>query len=351
LTAFLEVVLPVATQFDPDLVLVSAGFDAAMGDPLGKCQVTPMAYALMTKYLSVLAEGRVILALEGGYNLKSIAECMTACGAALLGCPLPRMEAVFRKPLHYRDREAIQKVKDELRSFWPLLDARVAEEEKEEEGKEENGEQEEKIKDGKVIDDIKPAEMNDSTKKDDTDVNRNLRPKSESDDLADVFEALTIESAPLAAADASVSQPADVATSTPNSTASRIVSRKLDPDLKIKMAEFDLKLAQVPAVVAPEVQEEAKHLIRVLVLGQEGAKAYEEALDGDGSDGAQASVPAIPLVAPSTPLGAALSSTASNDLDGQSPKLLGTPKTVLALEDSGILEPVAEDAELKMEEA
>ena len=93
LAAFLEAVLPVATQFDPDLVLVSAGFDAAMGDPLGRCQVTPMAYALMTRYLSVLAEGRVILALEGGYNLKSIAECMTACGAALLGCPLPRLEA------------------------------------------------------------------------------------------------------------------------------------------------------------------------------------------------------------------------------------------------------------------
>lgn len=35
LAAFLQVVLPVATQFNPQLVLVSAGFDAAVGDPLG----------------------------------------------------------------------------------------------------------------------------------------------------------------------------------------------------------------------------------------------------------------------------------------------------------------------------
>jgi histone deacetylase 6 len=46
------------------LVLVSAGFDAALGDPLGGYKVTPIGYAQMTKMLSSLANGRVIMALE-----------------------------------------------------------------------------------------------------------------------------------------------------------------------------------------------------------------------------------------------------------------------------------------------
>ena len=46
------------------MVLVSAGFDAALGDPLGGYKVTPIGYAQMTKMLSSLANGRVIMALE-----------------------------------------------------------------------------------------------------------------------------------------------------------------------------------------------------------------------------------------------------------------------------------------------
>ncbi len=38
--AFYRVIMPIATQFDPELVFVSAGFDAAMGDPLGGCCVS-----------------------------------------------------------------------------------------------------------------------------------------------------------------------------------------------------------------------------------------------------------------------------------------------------------------------
>lgn len=89
LAAFLEVVLPVATEFNPQLVLVSAGFDAAVGDPLGGCNVTPECYGHMTKFLTCVGDGKVIVALEGGYNLTSISYCMTLCAKALLGDPLP----------------------------------------------------------------------------------------------------------------------------------------------------------------------------------------------------------------------------------------------------------------------
>ena len=48
-------------QFDPELVLVSAGFDAAWGDPLGKCKVSPEMYGHMTHHLQGLANGKVFI--------------------------------------------------------------------------------------------------------------------------------------------------------------------------------------------------------------------------------------------------------------------------------------------------
>ncbi|XP_078728617.1 protein deacetylase HDAC6 [Lampetra fluviatilis] len=87
LAAFMSTVLPIAYEFDPELVLVSAGFDAAQGDPLGLCMVTPDCYAHMTHMLLGLANGRVLLFLEGGYNLTTIAECMAMCTRTLLGDP------------------------------------------------------------------------------------------------------------------------------------------------------------------------------------------------------------------------------------------------------------------------
>jgi acetoin utilization deacetylase AcuC-like enzyme len=68
-----------------DLVLVSAGFDCAEGDPLGGCRVTASGFFHMTRQLMSLASGRVLVALEGGYNLESISAATVACTSALLG--------------------------------------------------------------------------------------------------------------------------------------------------------------------------------------------------------------------------------------------------------------------------
>ncbi len=87
-----QVLLPVAREFDPDLVLVSAGFDAAMRDPLGGCLVSPEGYAHLLHRLLALAGGRVVVALEGGYHLAAIAESMAACGAVLAGAPPPPLD-------------------------------------------------------------------------------------------------------------------------------------------------------------------------------------------------------------------------------------------------------------------
>lgn len=55
-------------KFDPDIVLVSAGFDAAAGHPppLGGYKVSAACFGHMTQQLLSLAEGKVVLALEGG---------------------------------------------------------------------------------------------------------------------------------------------------------------------------------------------------------------------------------------------------------------------------------------------
>uniref|UniRef100_A0A452HFA4 Histone deacetylase domain-containing protein n=1 Tax=Gopherus agassizii TaxID=38772 RepID=A0A452HFA4_9SAUR len=119
LAAFHRLVLPVAYQFAPELVLVSAGFDAARGDPLGGCLVSPEGYAHMTHLLLGLAGGRVVLVLEGGYNLVSISESMTMCTRTLLGDPLPELGRL-RGP-HPSALQSLARASAEHRKYWACL--------------------------------------------------------------------------------------------------------------------------------------------------------------------------------------------------------------------------------------
>ena len=70
---FAEVLLPVVRQFKPDLVLVSAGFDAHERDPLAHMRLTTDTFAAMTMELRAVADeccdGRMVLVTEGGYDL------------------------------------------------------------------------------------------------------------------------------------------------------------------------------------------------------------------------------------------------------------------------------------------
>lgn len=82
-----HVLLPIATAFDPQLVIISAGFDAAEGDPLGGYAVTPRGYAQLTRSLldADLGAGNLVVALEGGYSLDAISRSMAAVASAVLG--------------------------------------------------------------------------------------------------------------------------------------------------------------------------------------------------------------------------------------------------------------------------
>ncbi|XP_065902653.1 histone deacetylase 6-like [Dysidea avara] len=77
----------------PSLTGSSAcGLDAARGDPLGRYNITPEGYAHMTHQLCGLAEGRMVVALESGYNLTSISQSMIAICSVLLGHTPPRLK-------------------------------------------------------------------------------------------------------------------------------------------------------------------------------------------------------------------------------------------------------------------
>lgn len=86
------IVEPVAQAFAADLVIIAAGFDAARGDPLGGCMVTPEGYAEMTRRMMGLGRQgggspsprKLVLALEGGYSNGITATCVAACVKALL---------------------------------------------------------------------------------------------------------------------------------------------------------------------------------------------------------------------------------------------------------------------------
>lgn len=79
---FNELLVPVARQYRPDIIIVSAGFDIYVEDPLGTMAVTAMGFAYMTKILAGLAaelcNGRLLFTLEGGYHLGGLRDGVLA---------------------------------------------------------------------------------------------------------------------------------------------------------------------------------------------------------------------------------------------------------------------------------
>jgi histone deacetylase 6 len=117
LEAFRTVLLPMAEAFQPDLVLVSAGFDAADGEcqGYGNCEVTPQGFGRLARLLLGLAGGRVVLALEGGYTPRLLAQSLGKCVAAMLE-PLPLAADGGRAVQHQRLPDRFQRVIDDAKA-------------------------------------------------------------------------------------------------------------------------------------------------------------------------------------------------------------------------------------------
>jgi acetoin utilization deacetylase AcuC-like enzyme len=86
---YARIVVPLLRQFRPDLILVSAGFDAHVDDPLGGMRVTTDQLARLTAFVVEVADeccgGRVAAVTEGGYDLRALAACIGAVTRVLAG--------------------------------------------------------------------------------------------------------------------------------------------------------------------------------------------------------------------------------------------------------------------------
>ncbi|KAF7663091.1 hypothetical protein LDENG_00218470 [Lucifuga dentata] len=124
LAAFRSVVMPIANEFAPDIVLVSSGFDAVEGhpSPLGGYTLTSKCFGYLTRQLMTLAGGRVVLALEGGHDLTAICDASEACVAALLGQELdPLPKAVLEQRPNANAVRSLEKVLETHSKYWRLV--------------------------------------------------------------------------------------------------------------------------------------------------------------------------------------------------------------------------------------
>ncbi|XP_072818074.1 histone deacetylase 4 isoform X2 [Vicugna pacos] len=124
LAAFRTVVMPIANEFAPDVVLVSSGFDAVEGHPtpLGGYNLSAKCFGYLTKQLMGLAGGRVVLALEGGHDLTAICDASEACVSALLGNELdPLPEKVLQQRPNANAVRSMEKVIEIHSQYWRSL--------------------------------------------------------------------------------------------------------------------------------------------------------------------------------------------------------------------------------------
>jgi acetoin utilization deacetylase AcuC-like enzyme len=116
---FDELLVPVADDFQPDVILVSAGFDADTRDPIGGMAVTTAGFGALCGIVCELADrhckGRLALVLEGGYDLDALADGARVCVEVMAGATPPEVLADPGPAI-----QVIDDVRALHRGFWPF---------------------------------------------------------------------------------------------------------------------------------------------------------------------------------------------------------------------------------------
>ena len=117
---------PVAREYKPDIIMVSLGFDLYHEDPLGKMNVTPEGYAIMTGILKQLAtelcEGRLLFVMEGGYSINGIRKCGSRVMQELAGIPTIPPQKIDR--ITHENPFSLPGLKKAIeihKEYWPCL--------------------------------------------------------------------------------------------------------------------------------------------------------------------------------------------------------------------------------------
>jgi acetoin utilization deacetylase AcuC-like enzyme len=119
--AYSKVALPILAQFRPELILISAGFDAHMNDPLAGMRLTGPFFGHLTAAIVKVADqccdGRVVAVTEGGYDLAALAESLRATIRALEGEPTAAAAPTGAAP---RGEATVKAVVPHLTDHWKL---------------------------------------------------------------------------------------------------------------------------------------------------------------------------------------------------------------------------------------
>lgn len=122
---FDEIIVPAGMEYAPDLLIVSVGMDTYFADPLGGMKVTPKGYAAMTGAMMKLAEkcceGRMLMALEGGYNLEGLTTSVKECLKTMQLEPENRPTETFEPEQPERLLSLIHKVVEIHSRYWTCL--------------------------------------------------------------------------------------------------------------------------------------------------------------------------------------------------------------------------------------
>jgi acetoin utilization deacetylase AcuC-like enzyme len=120
LSAIDEIAMPILSEFKPDMVFLSAGYDAHFLDPLGGMKLTSGCYYKIAERI-VKSKVKAVFALEGGYNLDALAKSVYATLAPLFDLDLYIEDPISEeKKITEYAMHRIKAVNDKLSEFWSL---------------------------------------------------------------------------------------------------------------------------------------------------------------------------------------------------------------------------------------
>lgn len=120
LCAFEEIILPVASQFQPEMIMVAAGYDSHREDPLASLCLKGESFAKMAAMLKPLSPSPLIFSLEGGYNLQALSRSVAATIAAVASLQLELGEEQVEVKEQKHALESIKEVKKMQKNYWSL---------------------------------------------------------------------------------------------------------------------------------------------------------------------------------------------------------------------------------------